>query len=361
MIPYEDLAMLNKPFRAAFQQKLEEVLERGQFVMGEELEQFEAEFAAYCQTDYAVGTSSGLDALLLLLRGLNLPLGSEVIVPAHTFIATFLAVIHAGLVPVPVDACPQTYNISPEQAEAALTSRTKAILAVHLYGKPAEMETLQHLAHQHGLYLLEDAAQAHGADYQGQKAGNLGYAAAFSFYPTKNLGALGDGGAITTNDKPLYKRLLRLRNYGAKQKYQHKEMGFNARLDELQAAFLRIKLPHLDAMNVQKRRLARLYFDLLDSNKFTLPKESEADVHHIFPVLHPERDRLQAYLKAHQIETACHYPIPPHQQSALQDLLGKQRFPTTERICRQELSLPISAAHTPAQIQEVVAVMNAFT
>lgn len=358
-IPFEDLGQLNARFARALEEQFRNVLDGGQFVLGQQLERFEEEFARYCQTTYCVGVSSGLDALRLTLIALQLPPGSEVIVPAHTYIATWLAVVQAGLKPVPVEPDPDTYNIDPERVADAISPQSRALLVVHLYGRLAQMDKLQTLARQHKLYLIEDAAQAHGARFRGKRAGSFGAAAAFSFYPSKNLGALGDGGAITTNDAALAARLRRLRNYGAVQKYRYQEQGYNARLDELQAAFLRIKLARLDEINTHKRRLAALYRKGLHERfSCTTSHPDFEEVHHIFPIRHPRRDDLKNRLMEYGIGTGIHYPVPPHRQPAFEAMA--LTLPITEALHATELSLPISYIHSENDIQYVLAVLNAL-
>ncbi|WP_027002080.1 DegT/DnrJ/EryC1/StrS family aminotransferase [Hugenholtzia roseola] len=367
MLPYDSLSLSNAPFFAAFQSRFASILEKGWFILGEQLHNFEKNFAAYCGVTHCVGVGSGLDALILALKALDLPAGSEVIVPAHTYVATILAVLHNQLTPILVEPDAQTYNISPQKIEAALTKRTKAILVVHLYGKLCEMDKISEIATKNGLFLIEDAAQAHGASRCGQKAGSFGNLAAFSFYPTKNLGALGDGGGITTSDPILAEKIQILRNYGSKIKYHNEIIGYNSRLDELQAAFLSLKLEKLDAINAHKRALANLYLTQLKSD-FILPsvEKDYQDVYHIFNIRHPKRDSLRQYLLKNQIQTEIHYPIPPHQQEALRHLAAFQPYqkkgalPITELIHQTTLSLPISYAHTPTDIARVIDVLNAF-
>jgi dTDP-4-amino-4,6-dideoxygalactose transaminase len=367
MLPYDSLALSNAPFVSAFERRFSEILKKGWFILGEELRNFEANFAAYCGAKYGVGVGNGLDALILALKALDLPPKSEVIVPAHTYIATILAILHHNLTPILVEPNPRTYNIDPERIEAALSPQTKGILVVHLYGKLCEMDKISEIAKKNGLFLIEDAAQAHGAAWQGKKAGSFGHVAAFSFYPTKNLGALGDGGAVLTSDALLAEKIRVLRNYGSKKKYYNEVIGYNSRLDELQAAFLAIKLEKLDAINAHKRTLANLYLKHLKSD-FVLPsvEENYQDVYHIFNIRHPKRDKLREYLLQNQIQTEIHYPIPPHKQKALRHLPAfapyqkKGALPLTEQIHQTTLSLPISFAHTPDDIERVIEVLNAF-
>jgi dTDP-4-amino-4,6-dideoxygalactose transaminase len=362
-IPFLDLKAgyceLQEEIDAAYRR----VMDSGWYVLGAEVEAFEAEFAAYCETRHCVGVGNGLDALHLILRGSDIGPGDEVIVPSNTYIATWLAVTFAGATPVPVEPDDATYNIDPEQVVAAITPRTKAIIAVHLYGQPAEMDALTAIAAQRGLLVIEDAAQAHGARYKGRRTGSLGHAAGFSFYPGKNLGALGDGGAVTTNDAVLADRIRLLRNYGSRIKYQHEEKGFNSRLDELQAAVLRTKLRHLDAWNSRRQRLAELYREVLTPQGGVLPAVPRwiEPVWHLFVLRHQGRDALQRHLAAANIGTMIHYPVPPHLQSAYQELgLGRGALPRAERLSEELLSLPMGPHLSDADLMRVGAVVNAF-
>lgn len=333
------------------------VLESGWFLLGEELSAFEREFAAYTGTQHCVGVGNGLDALRLCLSARGIGPGDEVIVPSNTYIATWLAVSQVGAKLVPVEPNERTYNIDPEKIEAAITSRTRAIIPVHLYGQPAEMAPILTLARQYGLFVLEDAAQAQGARYLGRSVGGLGDAAAWSFYPGKNLGAFGDGGAITTNDAALAGQLRTLRNYGSTVKYVHEVQGGNSRLDELQAAVLRVKLRSLDEWNGRRQRIAQQYCeDLLDLGlELPFVPEGMDPVWHLFVVRSPNRDALQAQLAACGIQTLIHYPTPPHLQGAYRELGWKQgRFPIAERIHEEVLSLPIGPHLGLDQVQAVV-------
>ena len=320
------------------------VLDSGWYLLGEEIAAFEREFAAYTETEHCVGVGNGLDALHLSLRAHGVGPGDEVIVPSNTYIATWLAVSYAGATPVPVEPCEATYNLDPEGLEAALTTRTKAVIPVHLYGQPADMDPVMRFAEQHGLFVLEDAAQAQGARYKGRRAGGLGHAAAWSFYPGKNLGAFGDAGAVTTNDAELAERLRSLRNYGSKVKYVNEVKGFNSRMDELQAAVLRVKLRHLDAWNERRKGLADLYLKGLQVTDLTLPHvPSWAEpVWHLFVVRSPDRDALQRELKERGVSTLIHYPVPPHLQEAYAELgFTEDAFPIAEAVHREVLSLPL--------------------
>lgn len=326
------------------------VTKSGRLILGQEVDAFEHEFATYLGARHCIGVGNGLEALHLILRASGIGSGDEVIVPANTYIATWLAVTYSGAVPVPVEPLERTYNLDPNRIKTAITPRTKAILVVHLYGQPAAMGPIKEIASIHGLTVIEDAAQAHGARYQGHFAGHLGHAAGWSFYPGKNLGALGDAGAITTDDEDLAGKLRTLRNYGSQTKYHHLYKGFNSRLDELQAAFLRVKLKYLDQWNSRRSQVAEMYLDILRATPLILPivlKDVET-VWHLFVVRCEKRDALQAYLRTQGIETLIHYPIPPHMQPAYQELNYLQgSFPISERIHQEVLSLPIGPHLTP--------------
>ena len=345
-----------------YQKAFDKVLQSGWFVLGSQVTDFEKQFADYCETQYCIGVANGLDAITLSLVALDYPKGSEVIVPSNTYIASILSILQAGLVPVLVEPDINTYNIDPSKIEEKITSKTKAILVVHLYGKACKMDDILFLCNKYKLGLVEDCAQAHGAKFKNQLVGGFGDYGAFSFYPTKNLGALGDAGAVTTNNESLAKKIAILRNYGSQKKYYNDKIGYNSRLDEVQAAFLNCKLPALDEINAHKRKLASLYLQKLNSN-FILPQINEDfyDVYHIFNVRHEKRDALKAYLLANQIKTEIHYPVSPNNQEALLEVLGNKNFPISEEIHATTLSLPISYFHTPDDINYVIDVMNAFT
>jgi dTDP-3-amino-3,4,6-trideoxy-alpha-D-glucose transaminase len=321
------------------------VIASGQLILGPELEAFEAEFAAYCGAGQAVGVGNGLDALTLALRAAGIGEGAEVIVPSHTFVATWLAVVQLGARPVPVEPDPVTYTITAEAVAAAVTPKTAAVIPVSLYGHPVDMDPIMALAGRRGLFVLEDAAQSHGAEYRRRRTGALAHATAFSFYPTKNLGALGDGGAVTTADPALAERLRKLRNYGSLRKYEHEVTGVNSRLDELQAAFLRAKLPRLDAANDQRRALAAGYGAALAGRPgVTLPQEATwaRHVYHLYVVRCADRDTARAGLEAASVESLIHYPVPCHMQPAFADLGFRQgQFPLAEQLAREVLSLPM--------------------
>ncbi len=371
-IPYENLNKSNKPFFKEYRQKFNQILEKGYFSLGNEVAKFEKEFAHYCQTNFCIGVGNGLDALTIILKALAEKYAFskekdevEIIVPSNTYIATILAILQNGFKPVLVEPDIRTYNINPIEIEKAITPKTKVIMVVHLYGKVCQMEKIQQIAKKYNLLIVEDAAQAHGASLEinaeNKKAGSFGIANGFSFYPTKNLGALGDGGAITTNDSELHEIFCSLRNYGSKQKYYNEKIGFNSRLDELQAAFLRIKLRKLDEINDHKRKLAQLYLENLKSD-FILPviEQNYYDVYHIFAIRHPKRDELKEFLLKNEIGTEIHYPVPPVEQKALKGILDKTYFPIAKQIHQTILSLPISYCHTENDVLRVIEVMNKF-
>ncbi|APY07710.1 aminotransferase [Winogradskyella sp. J14-2] len=373
MIPFLDLHKINNRFRKELETSFAKSLETSYYILGPNVKTFETEFANYCGTDYCIGTANGLDALTLILKGYieigRLKKGDKVIVPANTYIASILSVLHADLEPVFVEPNPKTYNISAEEVEMKLNKDVKAILAVHLYGQLADMERLKSIADEHNLLLIEDAAQAHGAvsskhltpNNQYPKAGNLSHAAAFSFYPSKNLGALGDGGAVTTNDKELYETILLLRNYGSSVKYENKIMGYNSRLDDLQAAFLRVKLKYLDSDNAKRREVARCYLQKIRNSKIGLPfyDDSENHVFHTFVIEVDDREDIIKYLNQNKIGWLIHYPIPPHKQKALQRF-SHLILPITEEIHKRIISLPISPVLTSKEVNRVIEVLNAY-
>lgn len=343
-IPFLDLRAATQELRAEIDAAVARVFDSGIFLLGEELNAFEKEFAAFVGAKHCVGVGNGLDAIHLVLRALNVGPGDEVLVPSNTYIATWLAVSYAGAKPVPVEPDDLTFNIDPARITRAITTRTKAIIPVHLYGQPADMDPIRDIARRHNLWVLEDAAQSHGARYKQERVGGLGDAGCWSFYPGKNLGAIGDGGAITTNDDELFHRLTALRNYGSHVKYVHEVKGFNSRLDEIQSAVLRVKLKHLDDWNDRRRALASLYGRELTNVDLILPqvpKWAEA-VFHLFVVRCKQRDRLREFLERKGIHTLIHYPVPPHLQEAYADLgLAPGCLPIAEKIHREVLSLPI--------------------
>ena len=358
-VPFLDLKAINLAQGAELEAAFKRVLHSGWYVLGTETAAFEASFAAYSGSAHGIGVANGLDAIFLILKGYGIGPGDQVIVPSNTFIATWLAVSHCGATPVPVEPVEGTYNLDPSRVEAAITDNTKAILAVHLYGQTADMAPLQEIATRHGLKLIEDAAQAHGARYRGGVAGQLGDAAAFSFYPGKNLGALGDGGAVTTSDDALAERIRTFRNYGSKVKYYNEVPGYNSRLDELQAALLAVKLPALDAGNAQRRAIADYYQQHLagiDGLVLPLVPAWAEPVWHLYVVRHAERDSLARLLAERGIGTIVHYPVPPHLQPAYAGMGYQQGdFPLAEAIHREVLSLPVSPTMTLDDAAEVVA------
>jgi dTDP-4-amino-4,6-dideoxygalactose transaminase len=364
IIPFLDLQDTYRELQAELDAAYRRVMDVGWYILGAEVDAFEAEFAAYCGVAHCVTMGNGLDALHLILRAYNIGPGDEVIVPAFTFIATWLAVSASGAVPVAVEVDERTYNLDPARVEEALTPRTRAILPVHLYGQPADMDALTTLARRHGLRVIEDAAQAHGARYKGRRAGSLGDAAAFSFYPAKNLGAYGDGGAVTTNDSQLAGRLRLLRNYGSLQKYVHECRGVNSRLDELQAAFLRVRLRHLDDWNERRRRLAAAYQRGFESVPGliapSVPDWSEP-VWHLFVVRHRHRDELQRYLAQAGIGSHIHYPVPPHRSDAYRDCIWQGKgLRRTEVLAREVLSLPMSPHLSDSVTDTIAEILHRF-
>jgi len=364
MIPFLDLKGINLRHKANLHAALDRVLDSGWLILGKETESFEAEFAAWCGTEHCVGVANGLEALHLVLQAWAIGPGDEVLVPSNTYVATWLAVTHCGATPVPVEPDSATCNIDPARLSAAITKRTKAIIAVHLYGQPADMDAVMAVARAHGLKVLEDAAQAHGALYRGRRAGALADAAGFSFYPGKNLGALGDGGAVTTADAKLAEQLRMLRNYGSRVKYHNEVVGWNSRLDELQAAFLRAKLPMLDADNAERAALAARYqAGLAHLPGLVLPRVAPhcEPVWHLYVVQHPERDRLAKHLRARGIDTLIHYPIAPHLQPAYAALgMRDGSLPIAESLHRQVLSLPLWPEMTVEQVDAVVEGIRSF-
>lgn len=360
MIEYENLHKVNQKFFTDYRKSFESFLQSGWYILGNNVKRFEEEFAHYHGVKYCIGVASGLDALILALNACAFPPQSEIIVPSNTYIATILAIIRNGYKPVLVEPDLQAYTIDPAKIEAKITPNTKAILAVHLYGKVCDMQPIVDLAEAYDLKIIEDVAQAHGAMYRHQKAGTFGVGC-FSFYPTKNLGALGDAGAIITDDETLYHALLSLRNYGSSTKYYNDYLGFNSRLDEIQAGFLSIKLKALDEINAHKRALARIYLECLDE-RFILPHVHEDffDVYHIFNIRHSKRDVLRQYLLEHGIKTEVHYPFPPHKQEAMKGIL-EGTYPLSEEIHATTLSLPISYCHTKEDIAYVCASLKAFS
>ncbi len=364
MIKFLDLQKINAVYQEQFQEKLKLVLDKGWFILGDEVKTFERNFANYCRTKHCIGVGNGLDALVLIFKGYielgKLQRGDEVIVPSNTYVASILAILQADLVPVLVEPKLETYNLNPNLISEKITSKTKAILVVHLYGQLAEMEAINSIAEHHNLLVIEDAAQAHGAfKNQNSKIKNQNSTSAYSFYPGKNLGALGDAGAITTNDDALTKVILSLRNYGSEKKYHNEYRGMNSRLDELQAAFLNVKLPHLDADNNKRKEIANRYLSEIKNDKIVLPISLQSHVFHLFVIRTDNRYGLQEYLLHNKIETLIHYPIPPHKQTAFSEW-NNHSFPITEKIHKEVLSLPISPVMTNEEVDFVIATLNNY-
>lgn len=359
MIPFVDLKSEYAEIKTEVNKALQSVLERGIFILGEELELFESEFSKYVGVNYGIGVNSGSDALLISLNALGIGKGDEVITVAHTFISTVDAITRNGAKPVFVDINPETYTIDASQVKNKISSKTKAILPVHLYGHPADIKPIMETAEEYNLPVIEDACQAHGAEYNRAKVGGIGSMGCFSFYPTKNLGAYGDAGMIVTNDKELASKLRKIRNYGQSQKYHHDVVGVNSRLDEMQAAILRTKLYYLDNWNERRRKLANLYKDLLKDTQLIAPVEKEyaKHVYHLYVVRHEERDKLQQYLLKKGIQTLIHYPIPVHMQMAYKP---QERLPVTEKICNQILSLPINPWLKESEVITISECTNRF-
>ena len=360
MIEYESLAQSNAAFMTELEAAAVKVIRSGWYVLGQEVSAFETEFAQAVGAKHCIGVANGLDALILSIEALDLPSGSDILVASNTYIATILAIVRAGHRPVLVEPELDTFNMDAALLPAAMTPKARAICVTHLFGKPCRMDAIGAFAQTHGLKVVEDCAQSHGAKLAGQNTGTFGDAGCFSFYPTKNLGALGDAGAIVTNDDALADRLRHTRNYGSKQKYVNTYVGVNSRLDEMQAAFLRIKLRHLPAMTEHKRMLAKLYFEHLPKG-FHEPRlrDDEHDVFHIFGIRHPERDRLRSWLLEQGIKTEIHYPIAPYRQQAMQGILSGH-WPIADELHATELSLPISVGHTPDDVRAVCAALSAF-
>jgi dTDP-4-amino-4,6-dideoxygalactose transaminase len=364
-IPFLDLGRINAIYQSEIEERVKKTLASGKYMLSDEVKLFESRFARYCGTKFCIGVACGLDALILIFEAYkitgHLKTGDEVIVPANTYIASIIAVTRADLVPILVEPDPETYNINPLGIEKKISARTRAILAVHLYGQCADMEPINLLAKKHNLLIIEDAAQAHGATYKNIKTGNLGHAAGFSFYPTKNLGALGDAGAITTNDETLQDILYALRNYGSRVKYQCDYIGYNSRLDELQAAILNVKLNYLDEENEYRRELVMLYKSLLPSEQLQLPIEEAYGEHcwHLFIIRSERRDQLQAFLLSKGVETVVHYPLPPHKQKAYTEW-ANYTLPVTESISNNVLSLPLNKSVKPEDVKYICDCIKLF-
>lgn len=361
MIPFLDLFAINDRYRREIEHSIQEVLDSGWYLQGEINKEFCKNFASYCGTKYCLGVANGLDALRLIIRGYGFGAGDEIIVPANTFIATVLAITENGCKPIFVEPDINTYNINPKLVEKSITSKTKAIMAVHLYGQLADVESLSKIAKKYGLKLIEDSAQAHGAILNDKRAGSFGDAAGFSFYPGKNLGALGDAGCITTNDKDLYEKCKALANYGSDYKYHHIYKGINSRLDEIQAAILNVKLKYLEQDNEIRRSISKKYREQVDNSSIILPTVSSEESHvwHIFVVRTNNRGKLAEFLKERGIQTNIHYPIPPHQQKAYSEYEGDS-YPITEQIHKQVLSIPISPVLSQQDVQYIITCLNQY-
>jgi dTDP-4-amino-4,6-dideoxygalactose transaminase len=365
MISFLDLKKLNAQYRDELIEACTSVIDSGWYILGKEVEEFEKEFANYCGTKYAIGVGNGLDALTLILRAYKelgiLSDGDEVIVPANTYIATILAITNNNLTPVLVEPDIDTYLIDPDKIEENITSKTKIIMVVHLYGQTCEMDKINEIAKKYDLKVIEDSAQSHGAYYKDKRSGNLADASGFSFYPGKNLGALGDAGAITTNDDQLAEVLKASRNYGSHKKYENIYKGVNSRLDEIQAAILRVKLKYLDEEIERRRKIARFYLENIKNDNIILPKVREDSNHvwHLFVIRTEKRDKLQKYLLDKGIHTLIHYPIPPHKQIAYKEW-NDRSYPITEKISKEVLSLPISGVLTLEEAEKVIEAINEF-
>ncbi|MNW45057.1 dTDP-3-amino-3,6-dideoxy-alpha-D-galactopyranose transaminase [compost metagenome] len=362
MITFLDLKKINLRYEQIIKDSVHKVLHSGWYILGEEVRQFESDFAEYCGTKYALGVANGLDALELIIRAYEIGPGDEVIVPSNTYIASILSISANGATPVLVEPNIQSYNIDPDLIEASITPKTKAILVVHLYGQACNMTPIQNIAAKYNLKIIEDCAQSHGAIHQGERVGNLGDAAAFSFYPGKNLGALGDAGAITTNDEELYRNIIALRNYGSHIKYENLYKGKNSRLDELQAPILREKLKFLDQDNEYRRYIASYYLSHITNEQIILPDvegDAESHVWHVFVVRTSSREHFIEYMKQHEIQTMIHYPIPPHKQKAYEEW-NQFSYPISEQIHSEVVSLPISPVMDMDDVKQVVEVINAY-
>jgi len=360
-IKFLNLVQINHRHKHKIQLAINEVLECGRYILGEQVNAFEKEFAEFCCAKHCIGVGNGLEALHLILRAIDIMPGDEIIVPANTFIATWLSVTQTGAVPVPVEPVEHTYNIDTHKIESAITSKTRAILAVHLYGQTADMKTINDIAKEYGLYVIEDAAQAHGAKYHDECAGTLSDAAGFSFYPGKNLGALGDAGAVVTNSDIIADKIRVIRNYGSRTKYFNEFQGFNSRLDEIQAAVLRVKLQFLDEDNKLRQKWALYYKNHIHNDKIVTPivPDKMESVWHLFVIRHPHRDALQQKLKQMGVENLIHYPIPPHLSDAYKKLnFFKGSFPITEKIASEIISLPMGPHLTENDLEYVCQVLN---
>lgn len=361
-IPFFNLQREQQAIKTELYQAASAVIDSGHYILGSQLQNFEQQFASYLGVKHCFGVGNGLDALVLLLRALDIKSGDEVIVPAHTFIATWLAVSQVGAKIVPVEP-DDSYNIDAESIKRHITDRTKAIIPVHLYGRPADMTAINDLAKQHNLRVIEDAAQAQGSRFKDQACGNLADAAAFSFYPAKNLGACGDAGAITTNNDDIAGKIRALRNYGSVKKYHHHTQGINSRLDEMQAALLQVKLKYLDNNNHKKQNVAEYYLNNIDNNKVVLPPKNDAHYYstwHQFVLQVEDRNTFIEYLNKHGIDTLIHYPVPAHHSGAYQQLFADRYFPITEKLSRTVVSIPIYATLTEQETEHIINTINQF-
>lgn len=361
MIKFLDLKKINNRYREEIDSRIKNILDKGWYLQGEENENFTKNFANFCGTKFALGVANGLDALNLIIKAYGFGNGDEIIVPANTYIATILAISENGCIPILVEPDIKTYNINPDSIEEKITTKTKAIMVVHLYGQAVQMEKIWKIAKKYNLKIIEDSAQAHGAIYQENRTGNLGDASGFSFYPGKNLGCMGDGGAVTTNDEELFNKIKAIANYGSDRKYHHIYKGVNSRLDEIQAAVLDIKLKHLDSDNNKRREISKYYRENIKNSKIILPDtyDEKSHVWHIFAVRTQNRDEFQKYLTEKGIQTIIHYPTPPHKQGAYKEW-NNLSFPITEEIHNTILSLPISPVMTDSEIEKVVEVVNEY-
>ena len=359
MIPFLDLKAINARYKDEIKASIDKVLDSGWYLLGEQNKQFEENFAKYCGTKYCIGCANGLDALRLIIKAYGFGKGDEIIAPANTYIASILAITDNGCAPILVEPDLDTYNINPDLIESKITDKTKAILVVHLYGQAVKMDKIWALAQKYNLKIIEDSAQAHGAYYNDKRVGSLGDASGFSFYPGKNLGALGDGGAVTTNDEELAQKIRALANYGSHKKYENIYQGLNSRLDEIQAAILDVKLKYLDGDNGRRREIAKYYRENIKNPLITLPQTYDENSHvwHVFALRVKDRARFQQYLKDNEIPTIIHYPIPPHKQECYKEL-NHLSFPITEQIHNEIISIPISPVMSDDEVKKVVEVVN---
>ena len=360
-IPFLDLKLINKPFESSINNAIQKKIASGWYILGEEVKKFEDSYAEYCGTTHCIGVANGLDALILLLKASDFPVDSEIIVPSNTYIATILAITLVGFKPILVEPDIETFLIDPSKIEEKITRNTKAILAVHLYGKCCDMETILKIAQRYDLKVFEDAAQSHGAFYNNKKAGNLGDGAAFSFYPTKNLGAMGDAGAVTTNDDILAEKIRSMRNYGSGKKYVFEHQGINSRLDEIQAVVLNIKLPSLDSENILRQRIANRYLSEIINPKVLLPsnKTIEDDVWHLFVIRIEDREGFREFMNRNNITTDVHYPIAPHKQLAYREW-NNRTFPISEKIHEEVVSIPLNVSLTENEVNYIIEKINQY-